>query len=500
MKPSPHLQCVQHLNKFYCKGEIANMLTWHYLTSETFDAGVAAADGLYFLSDTKEIYRGNELFSGAFEIMDDADSDLDTVLAEVTRPAHGKIYLSKTTLEGRVYDGAAWQTVIRPVATAIADGGTGLVTADQVHDYVAEQIAGVTGGENFVHNITCANGVLTVEGGDGGASSQVQLSGLGASLEYNAGTGALQLKDLTGVALGTAVNLDLERFVSAAAYDAAAHEIILAFTGVASIDTGASYTYPDGMPGEPAAGLACRATAEGEPKWYVYEESAWAEIPAGEVPLVIEVGDLVDTYTATNTQTIEMSVLSNQFSANVRIDSVTGGNLLTQNANGLYVAPVDLSSCMQLVDSAVENNIATFGTGGQVKDSGVKVGGATLAANDATTVATEAAVEAIRAALQTAIDGKIAKMSGATAGNVVTATADGQVQDSGKVIGGATLNGTPNENTLATEAAVSAAITAAKADVLLDSDVKTTLADADTDATIPSSKAVVDALKWVTTM
>ena len=155
---------------------------------------------------------------------------------------------------------------------------------------------------------------------------------------------------------------------------------------------------------------------------------------------------------------------------------------------------------MKLVGSAVENNIATFGTGGQVKDSGVKVGGATLVAKDATTVATEAAVEAIRAALQTAIDGKIAKMSGATAGNVVTATADGQVQDSGKVIGGATLNGSPNENTLATEAAVSAAIAAAKTDVLLDSDVKNALADSDTDATIPSSKAVVDALKWVTTM
>ena len=150
------------------------MLTWHYLTSETFDAGEAAADGLYFLSDTKEIYRGDELFSGTFVIMDDADSDLDTVLAGVDRPAHGKIYLSKTTLEGRVYDGAAWQTVIRPVATAITDGGTGLVTADQVHDYVAEQIAGITGGENFVHNITCANGVLTVEGGDGLQVGQYQ--------------------------------------------------------------------------------------------------------------------------------------------------------------------------------------------------------------------------------------------------------------------------------------------------------------------------------------
>lgn len=475
------------------------MLTWHYVDSTTFDAGEAKAEDLYFLSDTQEIYRGSSLFSGSFVIVDDTSSDFDTALGQVSRPARGKIYISKSTLAGKFYDGTSWQPLINPITvdSTVTAEGTNPVSGKAVTDYVAAEIAKVTGGENFVHNITYSNGTLTVEGGDQGASSQIQLTGLGATMEYDAGTGALTLKDLTGAPLGSAVNLDLERFVSAAAYDAASHEIILAFTEVASIDTGADYAYPGTMPADPSEGVACRA----DDTWYVYKDAAWTAIEEGDTPLVINVDDLVDTYTAGNTDTIEMSVLSNQFTANVKLDSVTGGNLLTANANGLYVAPVSLDACMKLVASATENNIATFDAAGQVKDGGVKAGGATLAGTpNATTLATEAAVEAIRSALQTAIDGKIAKMTGATAGNLVTATADGQVQDSGKVIGGATLNGTPNENTLATEVAVSAAIAAAKADVLVDSDVKTTLEDTDTDATIPSSKAVVDALKWVTTM
>ena len=81
-----------------------------------------------------------------------------------------------------------------------------------------------------------------------------------------------------------------------------------------------------------------------------------------------------------------------------------------------------------------------------------------------------------------------------------TLTADGSLQDSGKAIGGATLAGTPNANTLATEAAVKAAIDTAKADCLVDTDVKTTIESTDTDDTIPSSQAVVEALSWITTM
>ena len=58
--------------------------------------------------------------------------------------------------------------------------------------------------------------------------------------------------------------------------------------------------------------------------------------------------------------------------------------------------------------------------------------------------------------LTNALAGKIATITGGTVGNLVTVAADGQVADSGKAIGGATLNATPNANTIATEAAVKA--------------------------------------------
>lgn len=480
------------------------MLSWHFVTAaEYYGAGSRDAEKLYFLSDTHEIYKGDIPFTEAVIMVDDATGGFETALQAITNPARRKIYMSQTTMEGRIYNGTSWQTVIRAVDTAVTNSSNNLITSGAVATYVTQQIAQITGGTGFVKNITYTPGTATlaITGGEGEPS--IQLSGLGVSLKYTAETGAIQLQDVTGAPIGSAINIDLERFVSAAAYDNTKKEIILAFTDVTKIDTGASYQYPDTMPNEPTEGTACRATAEGEPKWYVYHSSAWAEIPAEETPLVIAVGDLVDTYTAANTDTITMTVSSNQFSANVKIDSTKGTNLLTSSSNGLYVAPIDLSSYMALVEEATENHLASFDDAGQVKDAGVSVGGSTLAGTAgllATEQAVQAAISALQSTLQRSIDGKIAKVASATENNVPTLTADGSLKDSGKAIGGATLAGSPNANTLATEAAVQAAINTAKADCLVDSDVKTTIESTDTDDTVPSSQAVVEALSWVTTM
>lgn len=56
------------------------------------------------------------------------------------------------------------------------------------------------------------------------------------------------------------------------------------------------------------------------------------------------------------------------------------------------------------------------------------------------------------------ITSKMDKIVGATAGNLVAATADGGVADSGKKAGGAALSQAPDAATLATEAAVAAAV------------------------------------------
>ena len=352
------------------------MLSWHFVTAAEYYGAAPTYDNdkLYFLSDTHEIYKGNVPFTEAVIMVDDATGDFDTALQAITNPARRKIYMSQTTMEGRIYNGISWQTVIRAVDTAVTDSSSNLITSGAVATYVTQKIAEITGGDGFVKNITYTPGTATlaITGGEGEPS--IQLAGLGVTLSYTAETGAIQLQDVTGAPVGSAINIDLERFVSAAAYDSTNKEIILAFTDVTSIDTGASYVYPGTMP-EHANGKACRAGDT----WYVSDGSNWTEIPEDETPLVIAVGDLVDTYTAANTDTISMTVSSNQFSANVKIDSTKGTNLLTSSSNGLYVAPIDLSSYMALVEGATENNLASFDADGQVKDAGVKVGSTTLA-------------------------------------------------------------------------------------------------------------------------
>ena len=432
------------------------MLSWHFVTAAQYYATPSPdAEALYFLSDTHEIYRGNVPFGEAVAMVDTSATTFDAALAAITNPARRKIYIDSKTLEGRIYDGSAWKQVIRPVVSTVTETGVDPVSGKAVYEHVAAEIKKVTDGQTFVKNITYNKDThaLAITGGEGAAS--IELEGLGVELSYDKNTGKLELKDMKGVALGTAVNLDLERFVSDAKYDADAKKITLSFNDAST-------------------------------------------------PLEIPVGDLVDTYTAGDTSTLALTVSANKFTGSVKV-SATEGNLIQVEEDGLYVAPVDLSTYMKLVSGAVENDIATFGANGQVKDSGKKVGGATLAeTTDANTLSTEAAVAAAIAALKSTLEGEIAKkitkMSGATVDNLVAVAADGEVKDSGKKVGGAALAASTDANTLATEKAVETAIATAKADCLVDGDLKTTVSDDDTDATIPTSKAVADALKWSTTM
>ena len=53
---------------------------------------------------------------------------------------------------------------------------------------------------------------------------------------------------------------------------------------------------------------------------------------------------------------------------------------------------------------------------------------------------------------------KMDKITNAVENNVATFNGEGNVKDSGKAIGGATLSATPNANTIATEAAVADAL------------------------------------------
>ena len=198
------------------------MLTWHYVTRAQYtaaDSATKTADKLYFLSDTHEIYRGTELFTEA--------CTLYSVLPAT--PAVGRLYIDQTTLEGKIYNGSAWTTVIQPVqATLTADDTSKPVSGKAVATYVADEIAKVTGSGELVKSLSYAANTnkFTVTMADN-TTDEIEMTGVAADLVYDSKTGKLQVKNAAGTALGTGINLDLERFVSSATYDHSTHKIKL---------------------------------------------------------------------------------------------------------------------------------------------------------------------------------------------------------------------------------------------------------------------------------
>ena len=291
------------------------MMFWHIVTSSVYRAGTPTEGDMYFISDTREIYRGSELFTESVTLYE----TLPTVSIAINR-----LYIDKNTLEGKIYDGSKWTTVIKPVEATFNAESENPVTAKAIAGYVADQIANVTGSGDVVTEVTWdeANAILSVKKGSS-ATETIVFDGLGVTLTYDAATGSLQLADVSGNKIGDAISLDLERFVTAGEYNADTQEIILYFDA----DKTESVTIP--------------------------------------------VGALVDTYTAESSTTLDLTVSGNKFVGNVKI-STTEGNLITVNEDGIYVAPIDISGKMDKVAGAVEGDIAVLDADGNVVDSGKK--------------------------------------------------------------------------------------------------------------------------------
>ena len=291
------------------------MMNWHIVaTKAEFLAGSPVETNLYFIADTHEIYRGSESYTQPIVMY---TGELPTSGIAVNH-----LYINSTTLKGDIYNGTSWTTVLKPLATTVEEDGDSPVTGSAVATYVAAEIAKITGTGDIVTNITWddVNQILDVYKGEGKES--ITFDGLGVSLQYTSSTGMLQLLDTSGNAIGDAVNLGLDKFVTSGEYDASRKVIILYFNA---------------------------------------EKTDYVEIPVGE---------LVDTYTVANTKTVSMNMSSNQITANVRI-SVTGGNALVANEDGLYVQVPDISSKMDKVSGATAGNLVKLDSNGQVVDAGV---------------------------------------------------------------------------------------------------------------------------------
>lgn len=92
------------------------------------------AGTLYFLSDTKQIYKGDVLYGGGIYKAVDAFPATDSA-------ERNTLYIHKTTGEVKFFDGTALVTVVKPYTSTISGAGNGnLVTSKAVVDYLADQI------------------------------------------------------------------------------------------------------------------------------------------------------------------------------------------------------------------------------------------------------------------------------------------------------------------------------------------------------------------------
>ena len=295
-----------------------SMMNWHIVSTKAeFLAGSPVDTNLYFIADTHEIYRGAESYTQPIRTY---TGSLPTEAIAVNA-----LYINTTTLQGDVYNGTSWTTVVRPLATTVEEGGQNPVTGGAVAAYVAAQIEALTGGEGatLITGLTWDDTEQILDIHKGEAVESITFSGLGVSLQYTSSTGTLQLLDTNNTPIGSPIQLDLERFVTSGEYDPDTRSIILHFG-----DDVEDVTIP--------------------------------------------VGDLVDTYTAGNTQSVNMAVAGNQFTATVRI-SVEGGNILELKDDGLYVSVPSDASKMNLVSGATAGHIATLDSNGQAQDSGIAI-------------------------------------------------------------------------------------------------------------------------------
>lgn len=404
-----------------------------------------SADTLYFLTDAKKIMKGDIDVTENIVVVTNFDGSAGGVAVE--NAFEGKFYINVTTFECRIKSGAAW-IVMSPGyitdGTNFAQSGNEgkFATIAAIKAYITEQIAGITGGTAFVKGVTwdSTNHALLVDKG-GEAPTSVALSGMAYTPTWDAGTLKLTIPVVGGN--DVVINFPKDNFVRSGRYEA-------------------DYPVGDG----PAIVLVVNGGSGTE-----------------DQEVIIPAASLVDVYTGEASNDITVTVgEDHKITATVKIDPAEG-NALVSSATGLKV---DISGKADKLTAAAAAHILVGSANGNLADGGVSLktsGDMGAAATDVPTANVIAAAisTAVQAAqgtlesavsaleeevgelsasigeLETAVAAAITSMGAGNADEIVLSTATGGIKRSAKKIGGATLAASPDANTVATEAAVSAA-------------------------------------------
>lgn len=339
---------------------------------------------LYFISDTKELYRGEANYSSAIVFH-----------AAGARPAIGaigKLYLNSTNGEGTTWDGSEWKVVIPAISNAVLDSNnqpvSNPVSGVAVKAYV-ESVASNTLAQ-CVTAVTYDATAHAVKYTVNGVQTSVPLTALATSLAYDSTTGVVSLKDLNNTTISS-VNIPLDNFITGGAYNNTTKKLVLTM-----------------------------------------QNGGTVEIPAS---------DLVQLYHDLDSNTVDITIATdaqgnNTIKADVKI-SADSGNILEAKADGLYVPPT--TGKMDKVGVGHTDEVIVADATGNAAASGYKVGSTTLNANaatQATLLATEAAVSAVKTSIEQTAANTYVLLS-----NVITSADDIDVDnpDPEKVISEAAL-------------------------------------------------------------
>lgn len=350
-----------------------NKVVFYALTMEQYKAlETKDTNTLYFVTDSAKIYKGTTDLSKSIAKV--------TSFPEATAAIPNIIYINPAPAgenagcELRVSDGSTWTTINPGYYT---DGGN-WATADSSKlatiGLIKKGIQAAIEGISFATTFTVDTGTIKVGSGEGAV-----LTGVAHGITYDSSTLTITIPQYGSNDL--VVNIPKDKFVTAGKY------------------------YEDYPEDNPTQHKVIVLTIENQTE-----------------PVIIPAEALVNIYTADNTaKNVQITISDdNKISASIVLDP-DANNALTYDATKGFM--VNISSKMDKITGATGDKVVLSDANGNVRES--------------THAITDFAIK---------VDG--------VEDDIMSFGADGAIKDSGKKVGGATLAVTPDDNTVATEAAV----------------------------------------------
>jgi hypothetical protein len=306
---------------------MASAARFYYITKAQYDQQpIKDQYGIYFLSDTKQIIRGEEEFAKDIEIV--TELPLDPMLARTN-----VLYVNSVNQSLLIFDGTQFITIIKPTTTGFDDGATDDVipTAKAVAEYTNEKLSAFNT-DIGVTDITYADKQITVTNYGEENPVVTKLSGLFDGASYDGSTGVFTFTTNGGEPI--TVNIDKENFLSDAVRKAVTAE---------------------DLSGEDAA--IYDGCVDGDIGILLTMESG--------TKIFVKLTEFIDVYTGKNSATVNMTVSGYEISADVNV-SADAGNKLEAKANGLFVAETP-------VVTFTENGLMSYGQAIQLNELAIGI-------------------------------------------------------------------------------------------------------------------------------